>query len=234
LAVFCDGIWRGFPDKNARSDGLSYDGTTEILKQYKFVSVLACGWWGEKKATNRAMHEIAKHGIEYAIQLSSDEWIDGDRDRFLANLIETIEDEQKPMYLAKNVTHHVSPASQEAHILPRIHWYPALNTLRYVHWWWFFMNKPVNFGSIIRGITFHHDDRPRDPKREKLMNLFQKYQAKTEREAMNHVQRKTPKPIIYKHPCGCQDGVEFYWARGGILGRDVRIKCSQHTMMLKG
>lgn len=94
------------------------------------------------------------------------------------------------------------------------------------------MNKPVNFGTLIPGLQICHDDKPRDWNREKKMLKFQKYQEGVEREAMNHVIKQVPPPVLTKMPCGCEVGIEYYWQRGGIFGRDVRYRCPEHKLLL--
>jgi hypothetical protein len=228
-----DGIWSGFPlDDGVVFGGTSTDGTREIIKEYKFTKLIDCPWWGEKKTTNLMMKLAAIDGFDFVLQMSSDEYLQGDLQRFLANASEIAQDEQKPMYLMKNIKISTHPPNQHADILPRLHWQPMFNRLRYVHWWWFTLGKPTSFGSLIPGLKICHDDKPRKWEREQKMLQFQKYQEKVEREAMNHVVKQVPDPVLTRMDCGCEVGIEYYWQRGGIFGRDVRFRCPKHKLLL--
>lgn len=230
-AYFPDGCWHPIMDSKARKDGLSYDGTRELISEFKFAELLNTGWYGEIKTLNTTFKKAAMDGYDFVLQLAADEYLTGDMERFKQNAIDSL-DEGKNMFWMKFITHHISPPSQKFDKLARLIYNPMFVRVRHIHWWYYVADKPVDYGSLVRGLELHHDDKPRDRKREAAMLRFQKLQTDEDAKKLEVLNKiNVPDPIITKHECGCEEGVKFRLDKGTIIGNNHRVRCAQHITL---
>lgn len=176
LVIACDGKWKHFPDKNAREDGLSYDGSRELIKKYKNTILLDCGNQTEEDMLNMCFAEAGKRGFDLALQMGADEYIEGDLETLLAHAKNVILTERKLIYFIEFYAIHITPPSQQFSQLGRLHFHPEKITVRDVHWWYYVDGvRHGSFGRQVPGITIIHDDTPRKAEREHQMAVYQSW-----------------------------------------------------------
>lgn len=228
MAYFSDGCWHKLIDNKARKNGLSYDGTRELIKEYKFTQTIDCGWMGEIASINKTFKIAARDGFPLVLQLAADEWITGDLNRLIDNSMDAISFDKRSGYWIEFVTHHITPPDQKFDKLVRLFHNPGFIRLRHIHWWYFYCNKPLQYGGMIHGVKIHHDDRPRKKGREKSMLKFQKWQTKHDEALLKQLTKYIPPNRITQHQCGCEDGDIYSFDRGIIAMRPHLKRCPLH------
>lgn len=186
--ICCDGKWSRFPDVTARKDGLSYDGSREIVKSFKNTILIDSGNTDEETMLNLCFQKAGELGFDLALQMGADEYVVGNPEVLTSNAKNMIIRERKFTYFVDFKTTHITPPTQKFVQLGRLHFRPEKISVKNVHWWYYVDGVRQTFGSCVQGLTIYHDDLPRSAKREQQMEDYQNENVKREAGIMGKIQ----------------------------------------------
>lgn len=186
--ICCDGKWSRFPDINAKKDGLSYDGSREIVKSFKNCILVDSGNTDEETMLNLCFQKAGELGFDLALQMGADEYVVGNPEVLASNAKNMIIRERKHTYFIDFKTIHITPPTQKFVQLGRLHFRPEKIKVQNVHWWYYVDGVRQSFGSCVQGLSIYHDDLPRSAKREQQMEDYQNMNVQREKEIMGNLQ----------------------------------------------
>lgn len=186
--ICCDGKWKRFPDPTAKPDGLSYDGSREIVKSFPNCVLIDCGNSTEEEMLNKCFGMAGEMGFDLALQMGADEYVIGDPVTLASNVKPIILRERKYTYFIDFKAIHITPPEQKFHQLGRLHFRPEKITVQNIHWWYYVGGERQSIGSGVKGLEIIHDDLPRNAKREAQMLEYQTENEKRELEICRSLQ----------------------------------------------
>ncbi len=191
-AIYVDGKWKNFNDPNAKHDGLSYDGTRELIKSYPNTILVDLGNSSEEAMLNCGFQTAAKIGMDCVLQMGADEFLTGDLYEFHDNIPKAIS--KHPEYHFFNVKfegRHITPAHQVFSSLGRLITEPMWIRIRTIHWWYYYLNRRERqCGFEVKGLTIVHDDRIRKPHRENQMDEYQQRNVEREKKIIEDYRQR--------------------------------------------
>jgi hypothetical protein len=185
LVFVSDGKWQRFKDTKCKN-GLSYDGSRDIAQSFPNVVLIDVPNCTEEAQSNTCCRAAALYGYDFLFQLAADEYIkDLDYNILQKNCYETKREypNNKYFYVRFEIV-HITPETQRYTEVARIVSDPMFVRGRNIHWIYYFNNMRTDIQKIIKGITIHHDDRPRNQAREKQMKVYQEWNVPREADIL--------------------------------------------------
>ena len=187
--IYIDGPFHNFPLKNK----VSQDNTRNFLKEFDKVHLLDAGLCYMQDKINMAFHLASKLEYKYVILLGSDEWIEGDMKKFLANLEKLYENDLNPKIIDVDFqeTNPHGKWNRELKQITRVFANPTWIRARFAHWFFsLYSRETPDSSTFVQGITINHNDLLRTTERNQLMEKYQDVNVHREREIIHKIIEK--------------------------------------------
>lgn len=197
--IYHDGRYPGFESEKP----ISTDGSIEAIKKMKNVEIISKGEVSEMDKNNNCFKKATELGLDFIIQIDADEWIDFSREDFIESFSEAWKSNNiNTFQFLTRFTNHFSSPPRIVNKLPRLFFKPQVLSCKYIHWWFYALNNRITIDPVltIEGIHIHHDDRIRSVERNELMNKYQDFNIKREKEVEKNIAGASG-IIILDHKC---------------------------------
>lgn len=185
-SFWLDSRVENFPRLSNDPNDNSNDGLRELIHASRYGSLIDTpletkpqGYWMSK-----CYAELGKE-YDFIFVLGCDEYISGDMDLLMENLIKM--NIQEPAKIRLPIIEHNSKGNHNIpHITERIIAFPKFVYIKNIHWHYYhnyFGNEqPLKYSPLVLGITIHHDDTIRPKIRNQVMDVYQKKKTKQEHD----------------------------------------------------
>jgi len=175
-----------FPQLSNDVNDNSNDGLRELIIQSRYGSLI-----DTPKEPQRAGYYMSKmykelgKDYDYVLALGCDEYITGDMDLLMENLIKMKID--RPAKIRVPIVEHNPKHNHNVpHITERIIAMPGFVYIKDIHWHYYHnfhgVEEPLSYSPLALGIEIHHDDTIRPAIRNKIMDVYQKKEKQEKKE----------------------------------------------------
>lgn len=178
------------PFTKVKSD-YSTDGLPEIIKSYD-AELYQLGATKPGVAFQTLLEKAAKKG-DWALNLSTDEYLEGDWDTLCQNARKLKLTEPARCGL-RFLDHNPISENKKKDKVDRLIYLPGRIFIEEIHWMYFWRDeigrkRTLVNNPLVEGMTIHHDDRLRPDWRNKLMDKFQADRKPVEMQAWQKILR---------------------------------------------